>query len=148
MRSLYLPAVALLGLLAGCDADKMKDFASNNSCSLDSPVAGTTVMSNVPFEPWGWAYNVVADTLPKDVTLQIINAKNDVVLTSPVTRAPRPDVAKALGKPDLTNSGFVAKLDISKLEAGTYSIKVIQQEGNSRYNCSSPTKFKIQANKG
>ena len=148
MRTLYLPAVALLGLLAGCDADKMKDVASNNSCSLDAPVSGAQVLANVPFEPWGWAYNVVAGTVPKDVTLQIINAKNDVVLTSPVTRAPRPDVASALNKPDLAMSGFVGKLDISKLEAGTYSIKVILQEGNVRYNCTSPTKFKIQANKG
>lgn len=145
MRSLYLPAVALLGLLAGCDADKMKDVASNNSCSLDSPATGTQVLSNVPFEPWGWAYNVVAGTVPKDVTLQIINAKNDVVLTTPATRAPRPDVAKAFDKPDLANAGFIAKLDISKLEAGTYSIKVIQQEGNFRYNCTSPSKFKIAA---
>lgn len=148
MRSLYLlPAVALLGLLAGCDADKMKDVAANDSCSLDSPVNGAEVVSDVPFEPWGWAYNAVASTAPKDVTLQIINAKNDVVMTSPVARAPRPDVAKAFSKPDLANSGFVGKLDISKLDAGTYSIKVIQQEGNFRYNCTSPTKFKIQAKK-
>lgn len=148
MRSLYLPGVALLCLLAGCDAGKMKDVAANNACSLDEPIGGAQVHTNVPFEPWGWAYNVTAGSVSKDVTLQIINAKNDVVLTGPATRIPRPDVAKAFDKANLANSGFVAKLDISKLESGTYSIKVIQQDGNLRYNCLSPNKFTIQASKG
>lgn len=148
MRSLYFPAFALLGLLAGCDADKIKDVTANDACSLDGPIGGAQVHANVPFEPWGWAYNVAAGSVPKDVTLQIINVNNDVVLTAPATRVPRPDVAKAFENPNLADSGFVAKLDISKLESGTYLIKVVQQEGNLHYNCASPNKFTIQSSKG
>lgn len=148
MRYLYLPVVAMLGLLAACDSGKAKDVVANNFCSLDSPAAEAKISTNVPFEAWGWAYNVAAGTVPKDVSIQLISSGGDVAITAPLTRSSRPDVAKAFAKPDLEMAGFNGVVDISTLASGVYTVKIIQEEGKRRFACASPSKLNIQSSKG
>ncbi|MDR6918649.1 hypothetical protein J2X66_005552 [Pseudomonas sp. 3296] len=148
MRYLYLPAVAMLGLLAACDAGKPKDIAVNSYCSLDSPKAEAKLSTSAPFEVWGWAYNVAAGTVPKDISLEIISSGGEVAMTAPLVRSSRPDVAKAFAKPDLEMAGFTGVVDIGALKSGVYTVKIIQQEGISRFACTSPSKFDIKSTKG
>ncbi|CRM44845.1 hypothetical protein AOA59_07595 [Pseudomonas sp. 2822-15] len=148
MRYLYLPVFAVFGLLAACDSGKPAGVVANDFCSFDSPVTATTLQTTEPFEPWGWAYNVKAGSIPKDVSIEIVSASNDVAASAPLTRSARPDVAKAFSKPELEMSGFVGKVDVSGLASGTYTVKIIQQEGTTRYVCSSPVKLKFHSAKG
>ncbi|ARB27922.1 hypothetical protein HX787_06705 [Pseudomonas tolaasii] len=147
MRYLYVPAIVLLGVLAGCDADKTLKVAANDYCSVDSPTNTVDVVNNKPFEPWGWAYNVSDGSIPKNVSIEIISSSKDVVLTAPVIRSSRPDVAKVFGKPDLEMAGFGGNINISALKPGVYGINVIQEDGPRRYVCKSPVKFKVVAPK-
>ncbi|WP_223462071.1 MULTISPECIES: hypothetical protein [unclassified Pseudomonas] len=148
MRYMYVPLVAIFGFLSACDAGKPKDIVLNNSCSLDSPVAEAKVSTNVPLQFWGWAYNVAAGTVPKDVSIELISSNGDVALTAPLTRSSREDVAKAFSKPELEMAGFNGAVDIKVLASGVYTVKIIQQEGKDRLACASPTKLNIQAIKG
>ena len=145
MRYLYLPAIAVFGLLAACDSGKPKDIVANNFCSLDSPANEAKLSAAAPFEVWGWAYNVAAGTVPKDVSIQIISSGGDVAITAPLTRSSRPDVVKAFAKTDLEMAGFNGVVDISALKSGVYTVKIIQQEGISRFACTSPSKFDIKS---
>lgn len=147
MRYIYVPVVALVALLAGCDADKNVNVAANNFCSLDNPAASAEVVSNKKFEPWGWAYNVADGSIPKDVTIELVSSNKTVVASGPAVRTSRTDVAKAFSKPELEMAGFGGDLDISAVKPGVYSINVIQQDGTRRYVCASPVKFKVVAPK-
>jgi YbbR domain-containing protein len=111
-------------------------------------VSAAVLQTSEPFEPWGWAYNVNSNSVPKDISIQIVSASNDVAVTAPLNRSSRPDVAKAFSKPELEMSGFVGKVDVSGLASGTYSVKIIQQEGTTRYVCTSPVKLKFHSAKG
>lgn len=148
MRYLYVPVVAVLGLLAACDADKFTYVPANDYCSFDSPVAQTKIPTSAPLETWGWAYNLAAGTVPKDVSIQLVSSKGDVVVTAPLSRSSRPDVAKAFSKPDLEMSGFAGKVDISAVASGIYTVKIIQQEGMRRFVCTSPVKLNLYSAKG
>ncbi|MFJ2683761.1 hypothetical protein ACIOYV_08460 [Pseudomonas sp. NPDC087342] len=148
MRYLYVPVVAVLGLLAGCDGDKFTYVAANDYCSFDSPVVQAKIPTSAPLETWGWAYNVSSGAIPKDVSIQIVSSKGDAVATAPLSRSSRPDVAKAFSKPELEMSGFVGKVDVSAVPSGTYTVKIIQQEGTKKYVCSSPVKLNLYSAKG
>src|SRR5690349_11026548 len=113
MRYLYMPVVAVMGLLAACDSDTFTYVPANDYCSFDSPVAQTKIPTSAPLETWGWAYSVASGTVPKDVSIQIVSSKGDSVATAPLSRSSRPDVAKAFSKPELEMAGFVGKVDIS-----------------------------------
>lgn len=147
MRYFYLAIFALVGLLAGCDANKNVNVTANSYCSLDSPPASAEVIVSKKFEPWGWAYNKADGSIPKDVTLELVSSDKTVVATVSAVRASRADVAKAFSKPELEMAGFGGSMDISAVKPGIYSINVIQQDGPRRYVCASPVKFKIVAPK-
>lgn len=147
MRYFYVPVVALVGLLAGCYADKNINVAANSYCSLDNPAASAQVVATKKFEPWGWAYNKADGSIPKDVTLELVASDKTVVATGTAARTSRTDVAQAFSKPDLEMAGFGGNMDISAVKPGEYSINVIQQDGPRRYVCASPIKFKIVAPK-
>lgn len=147
MRYFNLAVFALVGLVAGCDANQNVNVTANDYCSLDNPAASAEVVASKKFEPWGWAYNKTDGSIPKDVTLELVSSDKIVVATVSAARASRTDVAKAFSKPELEMAGFGGSMDIRAVKPGIYSINVIQQDGPRRYVCTSPVKFKIVAPK-
>jgi hypothetical protein len=104
----------------------LKEVVANDNCGINSPLPGTDVDKSKILPVWGYAINRTNWTIPESVSIRVSSMSGDHHVVVPAKRGARKDVADALGKPELENSGFGAEADLSSLPAGAYMVSVLQ----------------------
>lgn len=117
-----------------------------NACALDivndqSP-KDASIPDKAKIKLFGWAGNVPAGTSPKQIFVEFEGPSK--VYVQAVHGIKRPDVADALKKPGLVDTGWVAYADLSEMAAGTYKVRIIQVEGQSGLVCDSKHSIAIK----
>lgn len=111
-------------------------------CSIDSlndaPLSnGEQVSQKRTLDLWGWALNDSATSLPITLFVKLSGAGG--TFYGPARgRFTRADVPAALNLPDsLNNAGVKAKLDVSSLPAGEYTISILVGTPQQTQECAS-----------
>ncbi len=132
--SVQTPPVVLLRALDGKVVEGAKTV---RQCSVDQ-VSGSLVTDSSSIKKGadvtviGWSSDDTFN-VPAQVTLVLEGAQMYGATMS--TGQPRPDVAKALGREGLANSGFSASIDISAAEPGDYKVMVLMQASDGSQLC-------------
>ena len=110
-----------------------------NACSFDAvndqPPKDASISDKARVKLHGWAGNVPAGTSPKQVFVEFEGPSKVYVQATHGIK--RPDVADALKKPGLVDTGWVAYADLSDAAAGAYKVRIIQVEVQSGLVCDS-----------
>jgi hypothetical protein len=139
-----LYSAGLLVVLAGCTHSESElIIAADDYCGVNAPIAGTDFDRKAGLSPWGWAFDRSSGKVIEKISIQIISDDNKIGITAPLTRSSRPDVAKAFGRPELENSGFIGSIDVNSLPAGVYRVSIVQRDAAKTYVCTSPSKITL-----
>lgn len=143
--------VLALGLV-GCKGDRnLSKIAVTDLCSIDN-VSGSSGQSptfiipvNVDVIFQGWAADGINGRVPKKVTVELVNPKNQVqFIVSGDSGVKREDVAAALKSPSVENAGFSIKTKIQDITFGEYDILVVSTYDEQITVCRSNKKIVIK----
>jgi arabinofuranosyltransferase len=96
---------------------------------------GANTISPYRFTVSGWA--VAAGVTPGKIGLLLESAQGRFI--SPARRTLRADVAKHLGRPEVTEAGFEAEATLLDLKAGEhYTLSLLQYQGDETISCTLP----------
>lgn len=91
---------------------------------------------------YGWALNIKAGSVPKDVVLNLVNGTDNYYALLN-RRGGRDDLAKAFKIPAFSNAGFGGLIDIATLPAGKYDINIIQKTDTNNLVCATNLKLNL-----
>lgn len=135
------------GAFAEIDAAMLQRPArATANCNLDAvdgkqagsapvPHAGSAVFS-------GWAGDTVTGTVPKDVQLVLVGAR-DYAVTTP-TGQPRGDVAAAQQLAAFATSGYVVKANLAAVPPGDYGVTLLYSVAGQALRCATTVKLSVQ----
>ena len=92
---------------------------------------------------WGWALDEKSASVSPQVFLYLKKGTENYY--GQISRhGNRSDLAKAFGKPEFSDAGYVGTLDISSLPDGHYEILVIQKSENNSLVCDTKHKLELR----
>jgi len=134
-----IPAPSFAKATAARPAAIQSTVSLPNACALDAvndqPAKDAPISDKARVKLNGWAGNVPAGTSPQQVIVEFEGASKVYVQATHGIK--RPDVAAALKKPGLADTGWVAYADLSEAAAGAYKVRIIQVEGQTGLVCDS-----------
>lgn len=114
------------------------EIVRNDSCSFNAPESGAQVLREHSLAVWGYAFDPDSNQIPDAIWIRLTSLTDGNVIAVPAQRGAREDVAAALGRPELLNSGFGVEMDVRKFSPGAYRVSVLQKVGNNYLVCESP----------
>lgn len=111
---------------------------SSDACSIDTVndkarglTSSITDKEKVKFS--GWIGNTITGTTPKDVIIELEGSSK--IYLSASRGLKRPDVAAHFNRPSLVDSGWNSYSDLKDVASGSYTLRVIQIEGDAGLIC-------------
>ena len=101
-----------------------------------------TVKGGATVKIAGWAADPATGAVPPFVFVELAGKRT---FYAAAARGPkRPDVAKALGLPELVDAGFDLVADLSGVPAGTYAVQIDQvSTAGAAFTCNARRKIKV-----
>ncbi|WP_284449609.1 hypothetical protein [Pseudoxanthomonas mexicana] len=125
---------------ASSDAPAVEEVVANDYCGINAPTPGAEYAKQKPLSVWGYAFDKANWTIPGNVSIRVSPVLPEAgnAVTVAASRGSRPDIAAALNRPELTESGFGAEVDVSQLPEGSYVVAVLQEVDGKVYVCNNP----------
>ena len=119
---------------------------ARGACSIDSASTargehGIRSFSGEQFEIGGWVGDVATGFAPKAASIYLVGDSVRLQATAFVGLR-RDDVAAAMGKPGLAESGFMARVPTSRVPAGRYTVGIGFEDAGGSWIC--PTHYEIK----
>lgn len=134
------------GAFAMLAAPATTSAATTASCNLDAvegvPLGAKPLARGGSALFAGWAAASSGAAVPSTVTI-VLTGAHAYAVAAP-TGAPRPDVAKAQGKPELAMSGYQVKADMSEVETGTYKVELRYDASGKAWRCTTAHSLRVQ----
>lgn len=116
----------------------LQEVVRKDSCSFNAPAPDARVITGKPLPVWGYAFDPDSALVPADVWVRLTPLSGGQAISIRAKRGAREDVAAALRRPELLNSGFGAEIDLQGLPPGKYSVAVLQRVDGKYLLCESP----------
>lgn len=122
--------------------DKLPDIAlpeevNNDNCGINAPLPGAAYSRSEKLAIWGYAFDMSTNRIPPKITIRISALDSDAMLLFPAVRGTREDVAEALKRPELKDSGFGVEADVASLSPGRYLVSILQEADGRNLVCNS-----------